>query len=369
MTSEIIVIDGKIKDHSYQFKINPELSEMGFIKAMEKNRKVFKSKFLDRETVAISVWTTPKRTKTYPFSRVYDTLGYDGVKITIIPVMVDYGINGERGRIQPNTVDWMTSIGVYLILGVYIDADKGKVGKLAKNAGANTKSSEGKPKFAQGQRFDVEYLQLQIEKIIGSRIDVKTWNEIQLSLIPNFLEKSINNYKKLGTKLDVPLGDFSKLEEQVEKWKKDSVKFLTDCEKNSKRAQDSESRSIHKLEDVPGEKGKINIGFGGTKKLYLTSDSMILDKNKCEVTLLEGKNTSKGKYPSLGDIKDALIKLMIFKNANLSIGEKRLKKKLICYLTGQDKNVEEEFRREHKLLIDECNANEIELQLNKKIIK
>ena len=369
MTSEIIVIDGKIKDQNYQFVINPELSEIDFVQAMEKNRKVFKSEFAGRKTVAISVWTTPKRTKTYPFARVYDTLGYDGVKITIIPVMVDYGINGERGRIQPNTVDWMTSIGVYLILGVYIDADKGKVGKLARNAGASTKSSAGKPKFAAGQRFDVKYLQSQIEKIIENKIDVKTWNEIQLSLIPDFLEKSINNYKKLGEKLEVPLSDFSKLEEQVRKWKQDSVKFLTDCESNSKRAQDSESRSVHKLEDVPGEKGKINIGFGGTKKLYLTSDSMILDKNKREVTLLEGKNTSKGKYPSEPDIKDALIKLMIFKSCWFSVGEIKLKKKLICYLTGQDKNVEEEFRKEHKLLIDECNANEIELQLNKKIIK
>ena len=327
MVLEIITINGKIRDHSYKFKINSELSDIDFISAMEKNRKVFKSNFLDSETVAISVWTTPKRTKTYPFARVYDTLSYDGIKITIIPAMVDYGAHGERGKIQPNTIDWMTSVGVYLILGVYIDADKGKVGKLAANANKDTKSREGSPKFAQGQRFDLENIQAQIEKIIETKPSVKEWNDNQLTKIPNLLANAIDIYKKLGKKLDVPLGNFTKLEKEVAIWKKNSFKFLADCEENSKGAQDREAKSVHKLEDVPGEKGKINIDFGDTRKLYLTSDSMELDEEKGTVVLLEGKNTSSGKYPGWPDIKDALIKLMIFKNSDLTIGDKRLKKK------------------------------------------
>ena len=152
------IIEGKIGNQSYQFKMDPNLQPMDFVEAMQLNKKRWKSKFLNKETVAISVWTTPKRTKTYPLARVYDTLSYDGTKITIIPVIVNYGKHGEPGKIQPNTVDWMTSIGVYLILGVYVDAEKGKVGRLAKNAGTKTKSSEGKPKFAEGQKFDLKYL-------------------------------------------------------------------------------------------------------------------------------------------------------------------------------------------------------------------
>ena len=154
--TDVFTIEGKIRRNDYQFKIRPKLSAMNFSDAMQRNRKVFKSKFLGNETVAISVWTTPKRTKTYPFARVYDTLSYDGIKITIIPAMVDYGKHGERGKIQPSTVDWMTSIGVYLILGMYVNAEKGKKGKLAANAGSKTQSSEGKPKFAQGQKFDTD---------------------------------------------------------------------------------------------------------------------------------------------------------------------------------------------------------------------
>ena len=158
--NDISTIEGKIGNQSYQFKMDSDLQPMDFVEAMQRNQKKWKCKFLNKETVAISVWTTPKRTKTYPLARVYDTLSYDGTKITIIPVLTDYGKHGERGKIQPSTVDWMTSVGVYLILGVYIDAKKAKVGGLAKNANAKTKSSEGKPKFAKGQRFDLKYLQI-----------------------------------------------------------------------------------------------------------------------------------------------------------------------------------------------------------------
>ena len=121
---------------------------------------------------------------------MYDTLSYDGIKITIIPAMVkDYGKHGERGKIQPNTVDWMTSIGVYLILGLYVNAEKGKKGKLAANAGSKTQSSEGKPKFAQGQKFDVNYLEKSnVRPFIKTKPDIKKWNEKQLEMIPEFLE-------------------------------------------------------------------------------------------------------------------------------------------------------------------------------------
>ena len=363
------IIEGKIGNQSYQFKMDSDLQPMDFVEAMQRSKKVFKSKFLNKETVAISVWTTPKRTKTYPLARVYTTLSYGGTKITIIPVLTDYGKHGERGKIQPSTVDWMTSVGVFLILGVYVDVEKGKKGKLAKNANAKTKSSEGKPKFAKGQRFDIKYLQKQIEEIIENKPDIKKWNESQRIKIPNLLEKAINNYKRFSEELDVPLSDFSRLEKKVEIWKNDFEQFLADQEDLSKGAQDSETHADHKLEDVPGKKGKINIDFGESRKLYITSDNMKLDKDKCLVTFLEGKNASKGKFPGREDIKEALFKLMIFKNSDFHLEGKKFEKKLVCYLTGQHDNVEEEFRVKFQSLIDECNANNIELKLNDKIIK
>ena len=144
--------------------------------------------------------------------------------------------------------------------------------------------------------------------------------------------------------------------------------FLADCEDLSKRAQNSEIRVDHKLENITGAKGKINIDFGESRKLYLTADSIDLDNDECLVTILEGKNASSEKFPKLNDVKDALFKLMIFKNSDFYFDGKKFKKKLVCYLTGQYDNVEKEFRVEFQSLIDECYANNIELKLNGKII-
>ena len=76
-----------------------------------------------------------------------------------------------------------------------------------------------------------------------------------------------------------------------------------------------------------------------------------------------------GKFPGREDIKEALFKLMIFKNSDFHLEGKKFEKKLVCYLTGQHDNVEEEFRVKFQSLIDECNANNIELKLNDKNIR
>ena len=41
--------------------------------------------------LAFSKWVSPKRTRTYPFPRIYDTLGLSTKKVTIIPVIKDEG--------------------------------------------------------------------------------------------------------------------------------------------------------------------------------------------------------------------------------------------------------------------------------------
>jgi hypothetical protein len=52
---------------------------------------------IDKEKqVAISWWVSAKRTRSYPYARVYDTLGFSGKKITIIPVVKDEGKEGDR---------------------------------------------------------------------------------------------------------------------------------------------------------------------------------------------------------------------------------------------------------------------------------
>jgi len=65
---------------------------------------------------AISKWVSPKRTRSYPFERVYNTL-LASKKITVIPIIKDEGIKGDRDFIQWDTVSLMSLLNVYIIFG------------------------------------------------------------------------------------------------------------------------------------------------------------------------------------------------------------------------------------------------------------
>ncbi|NEQ21088.1 MAG: hypothetical protein F6K28_18050, partial [Microcoleus sp. SIO2G3] len=52
---------------------------------------------------AISKWVSPKRTRSYPYSRVYDTISRNK-RATIIPVVKDEGLNGDRDFLQWDTI-------------------------------------------------------------------------------------------------------------------------------------------------------------------------------------------------------------------------------------------------------------------------
>ena len=98
---------------TYDFKdLETALNESAFLLNVNKNQ------------VAISWWVTPKRTRSYPYQRVYDTLSFSGKKITIIPILKDEGKDGERDYLQWDTISLMSLLGIYVIIAYYSDAKK-----------------------------------------------------------------------------------------------------------------------------------------------------------------------------------------------------------------------------------------------------
>ena len=85
---------------------------------------VFLLRVDDHNTIAVSWWVSAKRTRSYPYARVYDTLSFSGKKITIIPVMKDEGKQGDRDFLQWDTIALMSLLGVYVIIGYYTDAER-----------------------------------------------------------------------------------------------------------------------------------------------------------------------------------------------------------------------------------------------------
>ena len=359
-------IEGKIGNKKYILTNELDLKEIPFVEAMNDKRS-FLSKFSNVEKIAISVWTTPKRTKTPPWPHVYKTLPYSGKKITIIPVQTSYGLHGDPNLIQPATISWITNLGIYVIIGVYTNAGKRPKGKQSANAKPSKKSTEGKMVFTNFE-YELEDIENQITEIITKNPEVNAWNQLQIPKIPMLLHKSIEHNERLGKELNVPVQNFTRLKKRLITWQQDYSKYLSDHDKKSVCAQNREFKSSQKLEKVPGKKGKVDIDVPDFPKLHLTADSMEVDVNQKIITLLEGKNT-KDKLPSKDMVVEQLVKLMIFKKCDFQINNKSFQKRLVCYLTGKGKSSDSDIKEMYQDLIKECKANDIEFRFNDKIIR
>lgn len=86
-------------------------------------------------------------------------------------------------------------------------------------------------------------------------------------------------------------------------------------------AQDREFLTIQPKEILAtSSKAKITItNYLGGQYFFTVDEILIEDKN---LFLIESKHSKSGKLPSIGDIKDGLLKMMIYTNLeNVSIGK------------------------------------------------
>lgn len=92
-------------------------------------RAACKVRLPDNAEIALSKWTGPKRTRTYPLAKVYDTYSHSGKVVTVIPILKDEGKRERKNdtnldRVNFITLSWMNLMGVYVILAWYSDAEK-----------------------------------------------------------------------------------------------------------------------------------------------------------------------------------------------------------------------------------------------------
>ena len=107
----------------------------------------------------ISQWVSPKRTRSYPYARVYDTMSKQ-IRVTIIPFIKDEGFDGDRDFIQWDTVSLMSLLNVYALLGYYQEAEKS-------------------PKYENkitNQILDYQYLKEQLDRLINYKSSALHWN-------------------------------------------------------------------------------------------------------------------------------------------------------------------------------------------------
>jgi hypothetical protein len=269
---------------------------------------------------AVSKWVSPKRTRSYPYERVYNTLGFSK-KITVIPIIKDEGKDGDRDFLQWDTVSLMSLLDVYVIFAYYSKASK------------NPKYADKITDF----QFDNKYVKSKIKEIEQYHSSALHWNLNELTKnLQEIVGKAQKCYSILEKKLGVELHSKVGIEKFKEIISQDITKFMEFSRGKAKDAQQREILTQQPKEILSSDtKSKITITnyLGG--KYYFTVDELIV--NKDATYLIESKRSNLSKLPSKGDIKDGLLKMVLYSNiCSLTINGKVTKIIAVLKLTSKN---------------------------------
>jgi hypothetical protein len=300
--------------------------------------------------VAISWWVSAKRTRSYPYARVYDTLGFSGKKITIIPIVKDEGKEGDRDFLQWDTVSLMSLLGIYVIIAYYSEAEPSK---RYKNKITN-------------QRFDTNYLKKQIKNILSYQSDALHWNLAHIENAGRIGQKALETYDKISKELKVEMHSRRSAEKRIDELLKGKEEFMNLSRVLAEKAQRRERLTVQPKENLSGTKAIITIQnyLGGL--YYFTADEVEVRGNN--VFLSEGKHSKTNSLPSLEDIKDGLLKMILFTNLeNVKADGKNYKPIAVLKLTVENHFNENQLSSSQKeilkLLREEAKNNNFQIQL------
>ncbi|MEM0195871.1 MAG: hypothetical protein QXD10_07530 [Metallosphaera sp.] len=303
--------------------------------------------------VAVSWWVSPKRTRSYPYARVYDTLSFTGKRVTIIPVLKDEGKDGDRDFLQWDTVSLMSLLGVYVIISYYSDASR--------NPRFRNKITE--------QRFDVNHVKNEIIKLLSYQSDALHWNLSQLDNIDEINKRALDNYRVISQRLGVEMHSWDSAEKRIKQILKGKETFMNLSRRLAEKAQKIERVTIQPKEHLTGIKATLTVKnyLGGF--YYFTCDEVEIHGD--DLYLIEGKHSKGKELPSLEDIKDGLLRMILFSNLeNVEIEGKHYNPIPILNLTTAKKiDIARLINSELvNSLIKEAKTNGFKLMINKKIV-
>ncbi len=300
--------------------------------------------------VAVSWWVSAKRTRSYPYTRVYDTLGFSGKKITIIPVVKDEGKEGDRDFLQWDTISLMSLLGVYVIIAYYSNAER---------------STRYRHKIT-NQRFDIDYIREQIKNILSYQSDALHWNLAHVDKVGQIGEKAMEAYAKISKKLKVEMHSKQSAEKRIAELLKGKNDFMKLSRMLAEKAQRRERLTIQPKENLSGTKAIITIQnyLGGY--YYFTSDEAEVKGNS--VFLIEGKHSKNNFLPSLEDIKDGLLKMILFTNLeDVKVDNKKYNSVAVLKLSVEnhfsEKNLSASQKKVLSFLLKEAKVNHFELRI------
>ena len=307
-------ITGKITGIKYKVLLSDELKKVA-VEGFDINE--MPSACLledDKHIFAVSKWVSPKRTRSYPFERVFNTLNVSR-KITVIPIVKDEGAKGDRDFIQWDTVSLMSLLDVFVIFAFYDKAEK-------------------KGQKITNQQFDNDFVLSKIKEIEQYHSSALHWNLNELNAnLHSIIDKVKESYSEIEKSTGVTLHGAKGLDNFKEKIGKDVSLFMAFSRGKAEKAQAREFVTFQPKESLATlSKAKITIAnyLGG--QYFLTVDEIILMEDK--VILIEGKHSKNAILPSKGDIKDGLLKMILYSNlSEVAVDGKSLKSEAVLSLT------------------------------------
>ena len=301
-----LYLNGFIRDATYTPHLNPEKFEAYDIAQFDANQSQSYG-LIDLGTsgnnLAFSKWVSPKRTRSYPFARIYNTFHFNTKKVTIIPIIKDEGAGTQNNdRINFITFSWMNLLNIYIILAWYEDAER--------KPGTTDRITD--------QILDVESVREKLFEVSQYRMTALHWNTTHFETdFESIYLNAVDRYKKISQEKNVAVHSPKNHLQTLEKFKAGGRFSLTSFKEatlpRSYEAAHRESVTTHILESLEeNAKGIFQISnyLGG--QYYLTADEVYWEND--QLVIQESKNSSKGKLPSEDDIKDGLFKLILFAN-------------------------------------------------------
>jgi hypothetical protein len=324
MQQDVLTFNGFVSNVRYTACLVKELPEYDFAE-FDINKASRCGKIVVPDgSLAYSKWVSPKRTRSYPFARLYDILNAPK-RITVIPVIKDEGDDGDFDRIQYSTISWMNLLDIYIILAYYNSAEK------SMRSGQSQKNKISK------QMFDSRFVNEQIDEMLKYKNSALHWNfRLMGSRYVDIYRAALNAYQNISVTTGVLMHDRKEQEKYLNEFAKNFEGFKRISLIGSREASLREVSAFHINEYLSdGAKARFHIRnyLGGA--YYLTADEVIEEGNM--YVIQESKNATKGLLPSLDDVKDGLFKLALFSNIDvLLLDNQKVELKVRLKLTGRE---------------------------------
>jgi len=319
---DVLNISGKITGIKYTPLLTKTLQKYTlkeFDNALAKE-SVFILDLGKENELAISSWVSAKRTRSYPYERVYNTLSFAGKKVAVIPIFKDEGKEGDRDFLQWDTISLMSLLGVYVIISYYNSAQK------------SSKYGNKKGNKITNQRFDNTQIKSEIKKLLAHQSDALHWNLEQIDKAGKIGEKALKAYEDISKKTGVKMHLKSGGESKIKRLLGDKKEFMEHSRFLAKSAQKREGGITQPHENVDGSKCTLTITNYLKGVYFFTCDECKIVGNT--ISLTEAKHTTKSGLPSLSDIKDGILKMILFTNLKeVLVNEKVYAVKPILKLT------------------------------------